>query len=443
MRIRQTARAALLLAFLAIPRPAAAQEPPSATPATLVRAGRTFDSERAAFTGPRDILVRGGRIEAVGENLAAPEGARVIDLRDRTVLPGLIDAHTHLLLEVDPNVDEALELIRSITVEGTPLRALRGAARARQYLDAGFTAVRDVGNSGRYGDVALAAAIADGSVPGPRVYGSGPGLSPEGGQFPGLLHEHQSVAAEEYRFVRSPQEGADAVRENATHGARVIKVYANATPNRGALSLAELRAIVEAARLHGLAVSAHATSDDAAWRATEAGVTSIEHGYEVADSTFRFMARRGVFLVPTDPDSVFGLAWIRSLHMDPKPGPAQLPEWLRPFRERLRRAVAAGVPIAAGSDVYVRVGMDRGTAARRMLFAYRDAGMGAAAALQAATLHGAKVIGDARLGVLKPGAYADLIAVDGDPERDFTAMERVRFVMKAGAVWLGEGAAPR
>lgn len=162
--------------------PAAAQTPPD-TGVTFIRAGRVFDSERGTFTGPRDIVVRGGRITAVAERAEVPRGARVVDLRRYTVLPGLIDAHTHLLYLEHPA--QPLSNIREIIMDGGALRALHGAARARTFLAAGITSVRDLGNAGAFNDVALKRAIDDGSMDGPRVWAPGPGLSGEGGHSRG------------------------------------------------------------------------------------------------------------------------------------------------------------------------------------------------------------------------------------------------------------------
>ena len=279
-----------------------AQEPgPAGT--VLLRTDRLFDSKTGVFLEGQSVLVRGGRVVEVGPAIAPPEGARVIDLRGYTVLPGLIDAHTHLLYLEDPSAGLTMEGIKSLVVEGTTLRALHGAARGKTFLDAGITTVRDLGNNGRYGDVALARAIQDGSLPGPRMIVSGPGISPVGGQFPGINPEWKSLADAEYRIVSGPEDAADAVREAVTFGATVIKVYSNNTPNPAYLSVDEMRAAVAEANRMGLKVSAHATNDLSVWNAVEAGVHSIEHGYQVADSTLRFMAERGVALVPTDVDS--------------------------------------------------------------------------------------------------------------------------------------------
>lgn len=416
----------------------AAQTPPDTIP-TVIRAGRLFDSEAGGFVGPRELLIRNGGIVAVAEKVERPAGARVIDLSNRTVLPGLIDAHTHLLYLEGVTGGLTMEGVKALVNEGLPLRALHGAARARTFLAAGITTVRDLGNSGLFGDVALRVAIEDGSVDGPRMWVSGPGLSPVGGQFPGLKPGYESLAADEYRIVRNPAEAADAVRENVTMGANVIKIFSNNTPNAGYLTVEEMTAIVAAARLHGVRVAAHATSDAAVYRAALAGVNSIEHAYQVADSTLALMARNGVTMVPTDIDSVSIVHYLTLANPgQPAPPPEQVSRYLAAGRDRLRRAVNAGVTITAGSDNYLDLKWAQGTAARRVLFAYHQAGLTPVQVLQAATINDARLLGmEHRLGVLKAGARADVIAVEGDLERDFSALERVRFVMKAGTVYIG------
>jgi imidazolonepropionase-like amidohydrolase len=399
----------------------------------LMRAGRLFDSEAGTFLENQDILVRGRRIEAVGPGLTIPEGAELIDLRNYTVLPGLIDAHTHLLYLEDPSGSLTTDGLKALVLEGTALRALHGAGRARTFLDAGITTVRDLGNSGNLGDVALQRAIQDGSVEGPRMIVSGPGLSPVGGQFRGLRREYAELAADEYRIVKGPEDAAEAVRENVTFGADVIKIFSNNTPSPLYLSLAEMRAIVAEAEVLGVRVAAHATNDRAVWQAVEAGVHSIEHGYQVADSTLRFMKERGVALVPTDADSV---TIVRYLERTERYSPERVRSYLASHRDRLMRAKAAGVTIVAGSDAYIDLGVPQGEAARRVLFAYHQAGLTPGEVLQAATINGAKLMGgEGRVGVIKAGAFADIIALEGNPEADFDALERVRFVMKEGRVY--------
>ena len=425
------------LALLALTASSLAAQTPIDSGVTLIHAGRIFDSERGAFLSRRDILVRHGVIDTIAEHLTAPTGAKIVDLSRYSVLPGLIDSHTHLLYLESPAGEPTLHGIGAVIVEGTPLRALHGAARGRTFLAAGITTVRDLGNSGRFGDMALRDAIRDGSVDGPRMIAAGPGLSPEGGQFPGLQSAYRAIAEEEYRVVRGPADAASAVRENVNYGADVIKIYSNNTPNHGALSVDEMRAIVdEAHRLH-VKVTAHATSDEAVWRAATAGVDGIEHAYQVADSTLELMKQKRIFMVPTDLDSATILRYASRSEGRFSATPAQVPAFLGGQRDRLRRAMKAGVAIAAGSDNYIDLGMPQGDAAKHNLFAYVEAGMPPLGALQAATLTASRLLGlEGRIGVIKPKAFADIIAVDGDPASDIHALERVRFVMKQGTVYL-------
>lgn len=425
----------ILLALCFILPSLTAQTPPD-TGVTVIHAGRMFDSEKAMFAHNRDIIVRNKRIDAVGENLRVPPGAREIDLTRLSVLPGLIDSHVHLLYIEEVSQFSSMEGIKAVVIEGTPLRALHGAARARSFLAAGITTVRDLGNSGQFGDVALRTAIDDGSLDGPHMAVSGPGLCPVGGQFPGLQPKHQAIAEEEYRIVRSPEDAAGAVRENVTFGANLIKIYSNSTPNRAYLSLDEMKAIVNEARVYGMKVAAHATNNAAVWRAVQAGVNSIEHAYQIDDSTLALMRERGVALVPTDVDSMTLVRLVQRNPTDKRLSPEIIPTILKSGRERLQRALKAGVTIVAGSDNYLQTGYPQGEAAKRVLVSYFDAGMPPLQILKAATWNGAELIGAKnRVGVIKVGAIADVIAVGGNPDTDIRALEDVRFVMKDGTVY--------
>lgn len=378
-----------------------------ATPATLIYAGRVFDSEAGQMLGPRLILVQDGRIAEIGSALAVPPGTRRLDLRDYTVLPGLIEAHAHLLMEHPGDEHNTLTVTKAVAIEGEPLRALRGAARARSYLEAGYTTVRDLGNAGRYADVALKRAIAEGSVPGPRLFVSGPGLAPEGGQVPDLAPGQGAIVDGDYRVVRGAEDARQAVREHVYHGVDLVTLYSDSAPNKTVLSVDEMRAIVGEAHRYGLKVSAHAGADDAVARALDAGVDAIEHGDGASEATLGRMERQAVPLVAA------------SSH------------------EALRRAHAAGVALAAGSDLTATRGLPRGDAARQLLASWREAGLAPRDILQAATINGARLLGAAAgsgLGVLEKGAHADIVAVRGDPLEDLEALGQVVFVMKGGQV---------
>lgn len=435
-RLPLAACAALLIAA---GLPAVVQAQPAPQPTVLVRAGDLFDSEAGRMVGARDILIRGMRVVEVGADLTAPEDATVIDLRGCSVIPGLIDGHTHLLLEQGFGEGLSAVAARDQGVNGDVVRSLAGAGRAREYLEAGFTSVRDLGNSGLFLDLMLEQGIRAGSVPGPRIYGSGPGLSPAGGQLEPQPTDPHHLVAGEYRVVNGVDDARAAVRDAIARGAEVIKIYAEATPQRTRLSVEEMAAIVAEARRHHVPVAAHATSDESVREAVEAGVTSVEHAYEVSDDTLRLMAARGVWLVPTDVSLERALeitsAWPR------RPSREEIEQHLGTNRDRLARARRLGVRIAMGSDAYGPNPAGRGAAARGTLDAYVESGLSPAEALQTATWEAGRMLGDDGLGVLRPRAWADLVAVEGDPTQALTPLRTPRLVMKAGRIEAGEASA--
>jgi imidazolonepropionase-like amidohydrolase len=350
----------------------------------------------------------------------------VVDLGDATVLPGLIDAHTHLLLRfVGALGDENTNLVVTFNTVEPAGRALVGAAMAREMLEAGFTTVRDLGNSGHNGDVALRDAIRAGWVPGPRMIVSTRAIAPPGGQFGKLAALGRALVAEEYAEVTGADAARRAVREAVFDGASVIKVIVDASAV--SLSAAELDAIVDEAHRARVKVAAHAVGDDAVRAAVRAGVDSIEHAYSAPDDALRTMAEKKIFLVPTDHP----------------PDANESEEFVAAERKRLARAVALGVPIAAGSDIYwAQTGRTRGESAKQVLRAYAATGMTAAQILRAATIDAARLLGvDREVGSLEAGKYADLLVVAGDPLADIGALYQVRMVMKGG-IAVARGASP-
>lgn len=417
--------------------PAIAQ--PGPEPVVLVRAGDLFDSEAGRMVGPRDILIRGQRVAEVGEGLAAPEGATVVDLSRCAVIPGLIDGHTHLLLEQRNGEGLAEVAARDRAVQGDAYRTLVGAQRAREYLAAGFTTVRDLGNSGQFLDLILERAINDGRVSGPRIYGSGPGLAPAGGQLEPMPSDPHDLVNGEYRIIAGEDDARAAVREAIARGADVIKMYPEATPQRTRLSVAEMAAIVGEARRHGIPVAAHATSDASIREAVEAGVTSIEHGYDISDETLRLMAAKGVWLVPTDPSLEMVLEFVKSWPFQPPQD--EIERHLQAGRDRVMRAHRLGVRIALGSDLYFPYAPGRGAGSRGTMDGYVEAGLTPTQALQAATWEAGRMLGDDGLGVLRPRAWADLVAVDGDPTVSLQPLRAPRLVMKGGRIEAGDASA--
>jgi imidazolonepropionase-like amidohydrolase len=417
-------------AFVSLPVAAQAQ----ASKPKAVRAGRMLDVRSGSVITNAVILIENGRITAVGAGLQIPRNAEVIDLSNAFVLPGLIDAHTHLL----SNFDGALggddpNMILTVTM-GTSRRALLGAAMGREMLEAGFTTVRDLGNSGLNGDVALRDAIRSGWVTGPRIVASTRALAAAGGQFGNLSSEGQKLIEQEYVVISGEEEARRAVRQAFYDGADLIKVIVNTGPR--VVSLAEMKVIVEEAHRANRKVAAHAIGDTATRIAAEAGVDSIEHAYTVPDDVLQMMAAKKIFLVPTDFPAEF--------YLPPNVSPqerAQQLEGIKGFtkgsRERLARAIKAGVRIAAGSDEYYQVpGKTRGQSSLLMFRAYSEAGMTPLEIIRAATINNSDLLAGERslFGSIEKGKFADLIAVEGDPLKDITELEHVRFVMKGGAI---------
>jgi imidazolonepropionase-like amidohydrolase len=316
-------------------------------------------------------------------------------------------------------------------------RALLGAAMGREDLEAGITTVRDLGNSGLNGDVALRDAINNGWVVGPRMIVSTRALSAAGGQFGGIQPETQRIIEQEYVVISGVEEARRAVRQAIYDGADCIKVIVDTWPR--VVSLDEMKVIVQEAHSVSKKVAAHAVTDKAVRIAAEAGVDSVEHGYGASDEAFKLMAEKKIFLVPTDGtlddySSIFGQRI--SSEEEKKQMRAQMEVGVKQVHGRLARAIKAGVRIAAGSDMYYAMpGKTRGQASLTMLRAYAESGMPSIEIIRAATINAAELLGwQMRIGSIQSGRFADIVAVDGDPLKDIGQLQKVRFVMKGGKV---------
>jgi imidazolonepropionase-like amidohydrolase len=410
----------------------AAQEPaPDGLPITVITAERLLDVRAGALIAPAVLAVQGERILYAGRagGYEVPSGATVVPLGDATLLPGLMDLHTHLTVGGTGGPRR-----RDMFTAGPVDYALQAAANARATLDAGFTTVREAGAM-YFIDAALERAIARGAAVGPRIVPSGYQVSITGGHGdelgwpPGVFETgpQQGVA-------NGPDEMLAAVRYQIKHGARVIKVTASAgvlgpesTADAQQLSDEELRAVVGEARRQRVKVMAHAHGTAAINAALRAGVDSIEHGSMLDDESIRLMKRGGAFLVPT--------AWVNTAgEHDLTDAPPEVREKGRMVTERaresLRRAIREGVRIAYGTDAGV-FPHGRNAADFAVLVA---AGLSPLEAIRAATTHAAELLGVDDRGALAPGLLADVVAVPGDPLEDIGALERVSFVMKGGVI---------
>jgi len=405
-----------------------------------IRAARLIDGKSDVAVSNGVILVEGEKITGVGSGLAIPPDAKVIDLGDATLLPGLIDAHTHLLSEMDgTNVSlQDIEMLRIVATQSTAERALLGAKLGREDLEAGITTVRDVGNSGVNGDVALRTAIQRGWVPGPRMVVTTRALAAQGGQFGRLTPEAQKLIEEEYVTIRGAESARQAVRQALYDGAGCIKVIVNGSPAN--VTLEEMKAIVEEAHTAGVKVAAHAIGNKSTRIAAEAGVDSIEHAYVVPDDVLQMMAEKHIYLVPTDGTLQTFEEMTLGTRQPSAEEQSKLEKEFLPFveqeQERLKRAKKMGVPIAAGSDMYLKMpGKNRGQASLLVYEAYAQAGMTSMEIIHAATGNAAELLGmRERIGTLEVGKLADIIAVPGDPLKDIKALEHAKFVMKGGKV---------
>lgn len=432
-------RFAVLVSFIAVTSLILTAQNAGPTQRTIaIRAARLIDGQSDTVIKDAVVLVMGEKITAVGSRLAIPANAKIIDLGDATLLPGLIDAHTHLLTEMDgSNISlQDVEMLRIVATQNTAERALLGAKLGKEDLEAGITTVRDVGNSGVNGDVALQRAIDRGWVQGPRMVVSTRALAAQGGQFGPLIPAAQPLIEQEYAVIHGPESARQAVRQALYDGAGCVKVIVNGSP--ASVTLDEMKAIVDEAHTVGVKVAAHAIGREATRIAAEAGVNSIEHAYVVPDDVLKMMAEKHIYLVPTDGTLRTFLQMSFGTHQPTESERAEREKEFAPFvkqeQDRLVRAVKLGVPIAAGSDMYLSMpGLTRGQASLLVYEAYADAGIAPMDIIHAATRNAAELLGmKDQIGTVEPGKLADIIAVPGDPLKDIRALEHAKFVMKGG-----------
>jgi imidazolonepropionase-like amidohydrolase len=419
----KTLTVCLSVVLLSCVSPGQTTEPP----VTVIHAGHMLDVKSGRMLDNVTVVIKGDKISSVGQT-AGPAKAVIIDLPNATLLPGLIDAHTHLTF--DPNFGYQ-ELGISI-----PKEALIGAKNARVTLEAGFTTVRNVGARG-YTDIALRDAINEGLLPGPRIVASGPALSITGGHcdqnlLPYEWHANSDGAADGVEGVQHK------VREIIKYGADVIKVCATGgvlskgdDPRASQYTLEEMKAIVADAHRLGRKVAAHAHGAQGIAWAAEAGVDSIEHGSYIDDNGIKIMKEHGTYLVPTQ----YLADWMRDNAARiglPAMYAEKMTTTTSVMRKNVAKAMAAGVKIAFGTDAAV---YPHGLNAHEFAV-YVQMGMTPLQAIQSATVNAADLLGwNNKVGSIEDGYFADIIAVNGDPTKDVTLLETPVFVMKGGTVY--------
>jgi len=403
----------------------------SAQPARsiVLHAARLLDVESGGLTSPGEILIQGDRIAAAGSSVTRPSGAQIIDLGDTTLLPGLIDAHVHLFLH--PGAED-LQTVQESVAQRTIIATLA----AREDLMAGFTAERDMGTEGAgAADTAVRDAIDHGLIPGPRLRISGNAIDILGGHEDAIGYNPEQRVLSNASYANNASELVAVMREQFKQGADFIKIYETGpdSVHDGKLttpyqySEAELAAAVQEAARVGKHIAVHATGEPGTRYAAQTGVVSIDHAFQLSAETMRLMHDKQIFAVPT-----FTITEYFADHAATPQQASRERQLLDVHMREFAKQLAAGVPVAMGSDVGP---FPHGTQAREFALMVKY-GMTPLAAIQAGTLNGAKLLGwKEQLGALKPGYFADIVAVPGNPLTDIGVLQKVAFVMKGGVIY--------
>ena len=392
---------------------------------TAIRAGRVVDPETGNVASNQIILVEGTDIKAVGGDVKIPPGAAVVDLSTLTVMPGMMDAHSHLCMNVQFQRDAGRYYYTTLN-DSNAKRALQGAVNARSMLEYGFTTVRDVGNEGNYACVEVRRMINSGDIDGPLFITAGRIIAPYGGQFH-LQPDKQNLAEPEYAFVDTRDEMKKAIRQNIHYGATVIKLVID--DQQYIYSVDDIKFAIEEAHAAGMKLAAHAWTAEGALNAAKAGVDSIEHAVAITDEALAIAKKNNVPIVPipfTEAEAV--------LSGRPGSNKATNERW---FIDPVRRAYKAGVTLVWGPDVtYNTKDFPRGKVSINTVDEWKLTGIPSLVILQALTTNPAKLIGvDKARGSLKTGMKADIVAVRDNPLEKIETVKDVVFVMRNGKVF--------
>ncbi|MBK9156356.1 MAG: amidohydrolase family protein [Chloracidobacterium sp.] len=392
---------------------------------TVIKAGHLFDSRTGKVLDNQLIVVsKDGRIVQVGPGLKPAAGDTVVDLSNSWVLPGLMDCHVHITANYPYRKYSGIAGI--FATESTALRALRGAAVAKQLVEGGFTTIKDIGNDANYATADVIRSIRAGWSTGPTILYSGKIIAPYGGQSNSINPEHEGFWQMEYIDADTPDEIKKAVRKNIYNGANTIKMVTDDHP--AYYGIEDIKAAVDEAKKAGMKVTVHAMGGEAARNVILGGAAAIEHGFQLDDELLRLMKERGTFLVGTDFSADNFYAYGGTLEAS-RANEAMVVD-------RLRRAYKIGTKMAFGTDIIIDLeGMNRLQSNLKVLQTWKKAEIPASYILQTMTIFAAELLGTEKyLGSLEPTFRADIVAVKADPTKDIDAVGGVHFVMKNGRI---------
>lgn len=389
---------------------------------TVIKAGHFFDARKGKMLKNQIIVIQDGKIKEIGISPKFKDTDRIIDLSNSWVLPGLMDCHVHITLNLPYR---NLNIEQLYAHESTSLRAIRGTLVAKQFLDNGFTTIKEIGNDANYATADIIKAINKGWIQGPTIIYAGKIIAPYGGQSKGVNPEHEHTWAFEYLDADTPDEIKKAVRKNIYNGATTIKLVADAN---GIYNEEDIKAAVDEAKKYGLNVTVHAVGDLAATNVILARAAGIEHGFELNNEQLKSMKGKGVFLVGTD----FSFDNWYAYGMDS----ATATTLNNNLVDRLKRAYKIGTPMAFGTDIIVNLPeLNRVESSLKVLETWKAAEIPASYILQTMTIKAAELLGiDKERGILELNYYADIIALESNPLEDIESIKTVHFVMKEGTV---------
>ena len=389
---------------------------------TVIKAGHLFDARSGKMLDNQIIIIQNGKIKEVGTNLKFSQSDKIIDLSDSWVLPGLMDCHVHIATNL---AYRSRNWSETYVTESNSLRAIRGSVVAKQFLDNGFTTIKEIGNDANYVTADVIKAIKNGWIEGPTIIYAGKIIAPYGGQSRGVNPEHEHFWDFEYIDADTPDEIKKAIRKNIYYGATVIKMV---TGDNGIYDAEDIKTAVDEAKKYGIKVTVHVGDKNGATNVILGGAAAIEHGFGLDDTQLQLMKDKGIFLVGTDFSYdnwyAYGFDSAMAKTLENK------------VIDRLKRAYRIGTKMAFGTDIVIDLPeMNRVQSSLKVLNSWNAAGIPPSYILQTMTINSAELLGmEKTRGVLEQSYYADIIALKTNPLENIEAIKSVRFVMKEGKV---------